>query len=306
MKAYDVVVVGGGPGGLNAALAFGRGRATALLIDGGTPRNARAHQVHTFVTRDGTPPSEFRAIARAQLAPYPSVEARDGWVSGIAQLAAADADGCGFEVAFADTRVRARRILLAVGIRDELPALAGLADFWGTSVFQCPYCHGWEFRDRPWGVFVDSDAMAGFAPFIANWASHVTVFTHGSALTDETLAGLRGGPLALETEPIERFVGTDELQAVQLVSGRSVACAAMIMRPPQHQVELVTALGLALDELGFVRVDPRTKESSVPGIHVIGDATTMQQGAIMAAADGMSAAAMMNHGLVLERQARLR
>jgi thioredoxin reductase len=304
MNAYDVVIVGGGPGGLSAALALGRGRAAALLIDGGTPRNARAHQVHTFVTRDGTPPSEFRAIAREQLTPYPSVEVREAIVSHIEKRATPDADGCGFEVSFGDTIVRARRILLAVGMRDELPAIAGLAELWGTSIFQCPYCHGWELRDRPWGVLVDSDAMAGFAPFLTNWASHLTAFTNAAPLSDESLHTLRSNTLTLETEAIARFVGASAIEAVELVSGRVVACAAVLMRPPQQQVELVRALGLALDDQGFVRVDPRTKESSVIGIHVIGDATTPQQAAIIASGDGMSAAAVINHGIVLDRLAR--
>jgi thioredoxin reductase len=304
MQSYDVVIAGGGPGGLSAALLLGRGRAATLLVDGDTPRNARAHQIHTFLTRDGTPPAAFRAIAREQLTPYPSVEVREAKVSGVAKLPTPGADGCMFEVSMGDDRVLARRVLLAAGMRDELPPIAGLAELWGTSVFQCPYCHGWELRDRPWGVLVDSEMMAGFAPFVSNWASHVTAFTNGSALSGETLQALRRSVVTLELEPIARLHGTGTIEAVELESGRLVPCAAFAMRPRQRQVELVIGLGLTLDEQGFVRVDPRTKESSMPGIHVIGDATTMQQGAIMAAAEGVAAAAVMNHAIVTERLAR--
>ncbi len=134
MKSYDVVIVGGGPGGLGAALALGRGRAATLLLDGGTPRNARAHEVHTFLTRDGTPPAEFRRIARAQLAPYSSVEIRDATASGIERRTAPDAEGHAFEVSFGDAEVLTRRVLLAVGVRDELPPIPGLAELWGTSI----------------------------------------------------------------------------------------------------------------------------------------------------------------------------
>jgi thioredoxin reductase len=304
MKSYDVVIVGGGPGGLSAALALGRGRAATLLLDGDTPRNVRARRVHTFLTRDGTPPSEFRAIGRAQLEPYPSVEVREAKVSRVERLAAGDPEGCAFEVAFEDETVRARRLLLATGVRDELPPIPGLAELWGNTVFQCPYCHGWELRDRPWGVLVESDMMAGFAPFLSNWGSHVTAFTNAAALAEGTLRALRDSVVTLEIEPIKRLLGTHEIEAVELLSGRVVPCSALVMRPPQRQVDLVIALGLALDEQGFVRVDPRTKESSVPGVHAIGDATTMQQGAITAAADGVGAAAMMNHTIVLDRIAR--
>src|SRR5258708_4571131 len=137
MKSYDVVIVGGGPGGLSAALLFGRGRAATLLVDGDTPRNARAHQIHNFVTRDGMPPATFRAVAREQLALYLSVEVRDAKVTSVEKLPAPEADGCAFEVSIGKDKVRARRILLATGMRDELPPIAGLAELWGNSVFQC-------------------------------------------------------------------------------------------------------------------------------------------------------------------------
>lgn len=275
-----------------------------MLVDDGAPRNARAHQIHNFVTRDGTPPGEFRGIARDQLTPYPSVEVRDAKVSRIERLAGPDAEGCAFEVSVGDDRVRARRILLAVGMRDELPSIAGLAELWGSSVFQCPYCHGWELRDRPWGVLVDSEMMATFAPHLSNWASHVTAFTNGAILAEGALETLRKSVVTLETEPIKRLHGTGTLEGVELSSGRIVPCAAFATRPRQRQVDLVSALGLALDDQGFVRVDPRTRESSVPGIHVAGDATTMQQVAIMAAAEGAAAAAMMNHVIIGDRLAR--
>jgi len=304
MKPYDVVIVGGGPGGLSAALLLGRGRAEALLVDGGPRRNARAHEVHTFLTRDGTPPTEFRAIARQQLAPYPSIEVRDALVTGVTPLATPDDTGCRFTVAIGDDTVRARRILLAVGMRDVLPDLPGLAALWGTSVFQCPYCHGWELRDRPWGVIVDSEAMAAFAAFVTNWASHVIAFTNGAPVPDDALRVMQQSHVTLERAPILKLVGATMLEGVALASGRTVPCAALVMRPPQEQVELVRVLGLALDELGFARVDPKTKESSIPGIHVIGDATTMQQTAITAAAEGVTVGAILNHAIVLERIAR--
>jgi thioredoxin reductase len=215
MKSYDVVIVGGGPGGLSAALTLGRGRASALLVDGGTPRNARAHQVHNFVTRDGTPAAEFRAIARSQLASYPSIEARDGVVATVTPLSASDQDGLRFEVTLEDgTSAQARRVLLATGMRDVLPELPGLADLWGTSVFQCPYCHGWELRDRPWGALVASDAMVPFAAMLTAWSSGVTAFTNGLTLSAESKETLKRSGVAVEEEPVSRLLGApDALQA---------------------------------------------------------------------------------------------
>jgi thioredoxin reductase len=142
---YDVAILGGGPAGLSAALALGRARRRVLLCDGGPRRNAAATHLHNFVTRDGIPPSEFRDIARDQLAPYSSVEVQDLQVESIA----------GQEDEFLLTTTagqrEARRVLLCTGMIDEGVDLPGFHEAWGTSIFQCPYCHGWEVRDRRWG-----------------------------------------------------------------------------------------------------------------------------------------------------------
>jgi thioredoxin reductase len=298
MKTFDAVIVGGGPGGLAGALALGRGRASTLLVDGGTPRNARAHAVHTFVTRDGTPPKEFRAMAREQLREYPNVEVRDALVTRI------EKHGDVFEVRFGDESVRAWRILLTTGVHDVLPAIPGLAELWGRTVFQCPYCHGWELRDRPWGVLVDSELMAAMPAFVTNWGSHVTGFTNGTALSPEARAKLDAHGVTVRDEPIAALRGTNALEAVELATGTVIPCEALLMRPLQKPVPLVIDLGLDLDDNGFVKTSQPMRESSVPGIHVAGDAGTMMQSAIVAASEGTTAAAMMNHLLVEARHAR--
>src|SRR4051812_31023921 len=142
--SYDVVIVGGGPAGLSAALALGRGRKRVLLCDAGARRNATAERLHNFVTRDGTPPAEFRAIARAELAAYPNVELREARIEGISGARGS------FRMATALGEVEARRILLCTGMIDEMLALGGFRELWGRSIFQCPYCHGWEVRDTRW------------------------------------------------------------------------------------------------------------------------------------------------------------
>lgn len=301
MKSYDVVIVGGGPAGLSAALVLGRGRRSALLVDGETPRNARAHQIHNFVTRDGTPPKEFRAIARAQLVPYDSVAVRDATVTKIAVV-----EG-GFDVTIGDDAapVRARRVLLASGVRDEQPAIEGVAERWGTSIFQCPYCHGWEYRDQPWGVLMTSDPLVEWATFLTNWAKPLVAFTNGATLSAESVQKLEGAGVQVEAEPIARIVGTAEgMDRIELRSGKSLPCKALAIRPVQRPVDLVIELGLERDDNGFVRVNPMTRESSVPGLHVAGDANTMMQSAINAAADGTMSGAMINHALVVENIAR--
>ncbi|HET9452017.1 MAG TPA: NAD(P)/FAD-dependent oxidoreductase, partial [Aggregicoccus sp.] len=142
----DVVIVGGGPAGLSAALVLGRGRKRVLLCDAGPPRNAAAEHIHGFVTQDGTPPAQFRRVGREQLRPY-DVQAREVRVESVVQ------EGEGFRVGLAAAEsVHARHVLLATGMVDLVPELPGYRELWGRSIFQCPYCHGWEVKERPWGV----------------------------------------------------------------------------------------------------------------------------------------------------------
>src|SRR5882672_7143717 len=141
---YDVVIVGGGPGGLSAALTLGRARKRVLLCDSGPRRNAAAEHLHNFVTRDGTPPEEFRQIARQQLASYPNVEARSARIESVSGVRG------DFQVGWASELVRARRVLLCAGMVDAMLPIEGFRELWGHAVFQCPYCHGWEVQDRRW------------------------------------------------------------------------------------------------------------------------------------------------------------
>lgn len=296
---HDVVIVGGGPGGLSAALALGRGRKRVLLCDSGPRRNAAATHVHNFLTRDGTPPGELRAIARAELARYPSVEVRDVGVTGISGARGA------FRVATSDGVVDARRVLLCVGMVDERLPIEGFAELWGHAIFQCPYCHGWEIQDRRWGYLAsaaDAKHALPFALLLRGWTRHVVLFTNGSIeLPAEALAQLASAGVRVETAPVARLVGASrQLASVELSNGTSVPCDALFSHPPQRQTELVRALELALDEEGYVRVDPMRRETSVPGIYAAGDLTSRMQAAVVAASSGMQAAAMINMELTLE------
>jgi thioredoxin reductase len=296
---YDVVIVGGGPGGLSAALALGRARRRVLLCDAGPRRNAAAVHMHNFVTRDGTPPDEFRRLAREQLATYPNVEVRDAGVEAITGTRGA------FDVRLSSGPVRARRILLCVGMIDELLPIEGFGALWGHAIFQCPYCHGWEVRDRPWGFLASAahpDQLLPFAFQLRAWTGDLVVFTGGAiAVPDETRAMLASAGIRLETAPVTRLVGAgDRLAAIELAGGRRVAREVLYTHPPQRQVALVGALGLALDDDGYVKVDPMKLETSVPGIYAAGDLTTRMQGAMIAAALGTRAVAAMNVDVMME------
>jgi thioredoxin reductase len=296
---YDVVIIGGGPAGLSAALALGRARKRVLLCDSGTRRNAAAEQIHNFVTRDGTPPDEFRHIGRQQLARYPNVEARDARVESISGSRGA------FRVGLTSEVVDARRVLLCTGMIDEMLPIPGFRELWGHSVFQCPYCHGWESQDRRWGYLALAASSSHLLPFALQargWSRDVVVFTGGTFdVPEETRARLDAAGIRLETTPIARLVAREHrLEAVELSNGTGVPCEVLFAHPPQRQVELVRALGVDLDDDGYVRVDPMKRETSLPGIYASGDLTTRMQGAMFGAASGTQAAAMLNVELTME------
>jgi thioredoxin reductase len=319
--SYDVVIMGGGPAGLSAALTLGRARRRVLVCDAGPRRNARATHMHNFVTRDGATPDQFREVAREQLGHYPSVEVRD------APASALTGEKGAFQVEVGGETVHTRRALLATGMLDQLDELGpieGLAELWGRAVAQCPYCHGWEARDRPWaylarahgspaqaaqphGAQAQAAHLHAFTLQLRAWTSEITVLTNGTLeLGAETRALLEGAGLVVETAPIVRLVGREgRLEAIELSGGARVPCELLFVHPPQRQVALVEALvaarGLALDGEGLVVVDAMRKETSIAGVYAAGDLTTRMQAAIAAAASGMQAGAMINMDLAMER-----
>jgi thioredoxin reductase len=299
MDTYDVVIVGGGPGGLAAALTLGRARKRVLLCDSGPRRNAAATHIHNFVTRDGTPPDEFRKVGRQQLAEYPNVETRDAPVESISGTRGA------FRVRLASGTVEARRILLCTGMIDEMLAIEGFRELWGRAIFQCPYCHGWEVQDLRWGYLARPEDAERFVPFALQargWTRDLVVFTGGAFdVAPEGRSALQAAGVHLETSAVARLVAREgRLEAIELGDGTTVPRDVLFAHPPQRQVDVVRALGVALDDDGFVRVDPMKRETSVPGIYAAGDLTTRMQGAILAAASGAQAAAMINLELSID------
>jgi thioredoxin reductase len=293
---YDVVIVGGGPAGLSAALNLGRARKRVLVCDAGPRRNAAAEQIHGFVTRDGTEPAEFRRVARRQMEPYSGVEVRD---VGAAEIRGASGE---FEVRLeGGGAARARRILLATGMIDELPEIDGLRPLWGRSILICPYCHGWEVQDRRVGFLAPGPDMLEFALLLRGWTSHLVALTDGRfAVPAEAAEPLVSAAVAIETRRIARLAGQgDRLERVEFEEGEPLGLDVLFARPPQRQVAVVQALGLALDANAYIAVDGH-RQTSIPGIYAAGDLVTPMQSAILAAASGAQAAAMINHELTAE------
>ena len=290
-EEYDAVVVGGGPAGLSAALQLGRARRRTLLLDAGTPRNSAASQVNGLLAVDGASPAEFRAKARRDLERYGEVSVREAWVEAVKPT------GDGFEVHVEDSVVRARRVILATGIVDLLPELPGIEQFWGISVVQCPFCHGWELADGPLAFLATRPEELGSAHLFGVWAQELTVLTNDAfEVPDDARAQLDAAGFTLRTERIEELLGHDgRLERVRLADGTEVRCQGLFVHNEQRQTRLVEDLDLDRAEDGFVVVrkdyhlpDPsiRLMETSVPGLYAAGDLTGESQDAALATFEG--------------------
>ncbi|MEP7117097.1 MAG: NAD(P)/FAD-dependent oxidoreductase [Acidobacteriota bacterium] len=293
----ELVIVGGGPAGLSAALVAARARRTVLLVDGGEARNRVAEAMHGFITRDGVPPAEFRALARVQLAAYPTVTVVDDDVTAISGERGA------FTVIRRDGgSCHAAVVLMATGLVDVLPDLPGLREHWGNGVYHCPYCDGYEHRDRIWGVIADEPTVYDYARFLRGWTASVVMFTMGGEPTGEALARLDRAGVIIETGQIENIVGGPgaSLEAVEMRDGRRVPIESLWIRPARRQHRLTVALGLAINDEGAVCRDVHGA-TSVPGIYTAGDlAEGATQQVLQAAADGARVAMSINHWLIVE------
>ena len=300
MTEYQVVIVGGGPAGLSAALLMGRGRTRALVCDTGSARHLVAPEAHSFLTRDGTPPAELRRIGREQLEPYETIEFRHAEVTSIEQRP----EG-GFRVsAEGQPAIDAQFVLLATGIVDIHLEIPGYMDFWGKSLVHCPYCHGWEFRDRPLGVLAPTPDTLDMGPLLTHWSKDVIVFAQAELEIPEELASrMEAKHVAVERRSVRRIVGSSNsgmIEAVELEDGARIPRAALYYRPKQRPSDFVQDLGPGLGtrftEEGFVEVD-EWQRTSVAGLYAAGDLTTARQQIVVAAAHGFTAALAIERAL---------
>jgi thioredoxin reductase len=290
---YDVVIVGGGAAGLSAALVLGRARRRVAVVDAGTPRNAPAAHMQGFLSRDGMPPGELLAAGRAEVTGY-GVELADGQVVGI---------DAGFFVRLAGGRVlRARRILIATGVRDEVPDIPGVRQRWGRDLLHCPYCHGWEVRDQPLGVLGNIPGAVDHALLVRQWSDDVAFFAHTGTLTPAELAQLEARGVRVVAGEVARLVVEDDrLTGVELADGRVIARQAVFVRPRivPHADGLLAGLGCQVKEDGFPVVDA-TGRTSAFGVWAAGNAADPRAQVITAAGEGSAAAIAINADLVRE------
>jgi thioredoxin reductase (NADPH) len=308
MNEYDVVVVGGGAAGLGGALALVRSRRSVLVIDEGTPRNAPAEHVHNYLTRDGVPPAELYALGRAEVTGYGG-EVRTGTVTAVTPH-----EG-GFEVRTADgTAVRARRLLVTTGLADQLPDVQGLAERFGRDVLHCPYCHGWEVRDRAIGVLATGGMAIHQAMLFRQLSDDVTLFLNGGLEpTEEQWEQMAARDISVVLGKVTAVeVVDDQLSGVRLDGGRVIPCRALVVQP------YATARAGFLDGLGLKPVEVEANgvsmgtavpsepggKTAVPGVWVAGNVADPRAQVITSAAAGLTAAAAINYDLI-EEETRL-
>lgn len=292
----DVVIVGGGPAGLAAALVLARSRKRVVVIDGGTPRNATAAYIGGFITQDRITPAQFRSVALEDLRAYPSVEIRKHTlVEAVARA------GGHFIVRAGGTDITARRVILCTGVIDEPLPLAGSRALWGSTLFQCPYCHAWEHRDRAYAFLAPDPGEAAWVQLLRSWTRDVMLLTNGAfELDPATRHDLDRAGIPIEERRITGLLHEGpRLTGLALEGGAAIARDILFFRPQQKQVPVVAALGVAHDERGFVRVDAEFR-TSIPGIYAAGDLATHHHGALAAAAAGSQAAHCLNLELTLE------
>jgi thioredoxin reductase len=266
----DAVIVGGGPAGLSAALVLGRARRRVLVLDTGRPANAVSKRIGGLLAQGGLAPTDLRRAGREQLADHPNVEVRGAEVIDAHHVAG------GLAVRLDDgTHVRTGSLVLAHGLRYDPPPLPGIEALWGSSVFHCPFCDGWEVRDRPLAVHGAGPEAARSALVVSTWSRDVVLCTDGPARLDGERAALARAGVRMREEPIRRLTGRDgRLDEIEFMDGPAERREALFVRTNRGQPNgLAAALGCRLTSAGTIAADGDGR-TGVPGVYAVGDAAT--------------------------------
>ncbi|MEE1946555.1 NAD(P)/FAD-dependent oxidoreductase [Pedobacter sp. KR3-3] len=296
MDSYDVIIIGGSYAGLSAAMALGRSLRKVLLIDAGEPCNRQTPHSHNFLTQDGETPAIISAEAKAQVLAYPTVKFYDGLAIQAEKIKQ------GFAISTADgQRFEARKLILAMGIKDVFPNIKGFAECWGISVLHCPYCHGYEVAKQPLGVIANGDMAFEFAKMIYNWSPELTLFTNGpSTLSQAQTEHFKAKNIKIVSTEIAELVHWDgQLKHVLLKDGTRHELKAVFGRGSLEQHTPIAAqLGCTLDQQNLIIANDG--QTSVPGVFAAGDCAMLFRSVAGAVAMGNKAGVYANKELIEE------
>lgn len=298
----DCVIVGGGAAGLSAALVLGRARRTTLVVDAGQQSNKAAHGIGGLLGSDGRAPAQLYETGRNELAAYPSVQVRDGMVVDIERT-----DHL-FSVELSDgERVRSRRIVLATGMEYRPIELPGLEPLWGGSVFHCPFCHGWEVRDKPLAVCADGDRGVHMALLLRGWSDDVVLLTNGpTELTGEQRELLSAAGVPVDQRTVASLNAEDgQLSAVVFADGQRLSRGGLLVSTTLHQRSpLAQRLGVEFTPPSpvaaeAIKVDMLAR-TSVAGVFAAGDVSAQMPQVAAAVAGGALAGGAVMQSLMAE------
>jgi thioredoxin reductase len=291
---WDVIIVGGGPAGCNAAMVLTRVKRKVLIIDEGKQRNLKSHGMHNYLTRDGVLPTDYLDMAHKEMATYNINIVKDRAVK-VTQLA-----DKGFSIKTEKGQYLCRRLLLATGVTDNIPDVPGMQELWGCCVYHCPFCDGWECRDKVIGLYAGKMNGYGMAVSLNHLAKEVILFTDGSRyLRPQQKAHLAALHVRVVSGRVKRLVYENEkMTCIELQNGESVGCEAVFVNSG-HKVNssLLEQLDCRRTKLGAAYTT-RHQETDVKGVYVAGDASFDMHFVIVAAAEGAKAAVAIHNDLL--------
>lgn len=281
---FDVIVIGGSYAGLSAALQLVRARRRVLIVDAGVRRNRNAAHSHGFLGQDGQDPAAIAAKGRAEVLAYPTAKLVEAHAQTVTRTEK------GFAVTASNgERYESERLVLAIGVRDELPDLPGVEERWGRSIFHCPYCHGYELNAGKIGVIATNPLSIHHAMMLPDWGT-TTYFTRGFEPTAEERASLERRGVTIEPTHVAKI---EDVATVRLKDDRALSFAGLFLMPKNRVAgSFASELGLEMEEGpagAFIKTDPMTKATSVPGVFACGDAAMAAGSVAFAVGDGARA-----------------
>ena len=294
MEVYDCIIIGGGPAGLNAAVVLGRCRRKVLVFDTETYRNRSSHGMHNYLTRDDIVPNEFIQISHKELEKYSVQKLKKKVIS------ARKNDHDIFEVKDENKSVyHSKKLLVATGLVDTVPEIEGFKDFYGSSVFHCPYCDGWEVRDKKIGVYARNKDGSELALALKGWTNEVTLYTDGkNKVKPSQQKILDANKIPVVRLPIQKLEGKDgKVKSIVFKNGESMDCdAVFFVNGYTQQCDLAEAFGCEVSKKGVI-VTNRFQQTNIKGLYVAGDASKDMHFVVVAAAEGAKAGVTINKEL---------